>query len=59
MQAVADYIVSRGRVSIAELANKSSTLIDLEARGVPAATGAAGEPCQELDAEALMMDLAE
>ena len=34
LQAVADYIVARGRVSIAELAAKSNTFIDLEAKAL-------------------------
>ena len=34
MKAVADYIKNKGRVSITELAAKSNTLIDLEAKAL-------------------------
>jgi len=37
MAAVADFIKRRGRVSIAELAAKSNTFIDLEEKGGPPA----------------------
>lgn len=36
MQAVANYITTKGRVPIAELAAKSNTFIDLEAKAAPA-----------------------
>ena len=46
IKAVAAYIKSCGRVSISQLAAKSSALIDLEARAAPP------EPLDELTAEA-------
>ncbi len=40
MQAVANYITSKGRVAISELAAKSNTFIDLELKAAAAETGA-------------------
>ncbi|KAK9908874.1 hypothetical protein WJX75_004133 [Coccomyxa subellipsoidea] len=39
MAAVADYVKSRGRVAIGELAAKSNTFIDLEQKNAPRASG--------------------
>jgi len=48
MQAVANYIVTKGRVAISELAARSNTFIDLESKGVEAAV--AGRPAMDFDA---------
>jgi hypothetical protein len=42
MEAVAAYIRTKGRISIAQLAAQSSDLIDLEARAAPAGMAASG-----------------
>lgn len=46
MKAVADFIAERGRVSIAELAERSRTLIQFPD---PAEAGAAGKGAPEID----------
>lgn len=52
MKAVADYMMKRGRVAIKELADKSSSLIDLE----PKTAAAAAVPGKTLDFDALAAD---
>jgi hypothetical protein len=50
-QAVADYITSRGRVQIAELAAKSADFIDLESKaGAAVGPGATAAAALDLDA---------
>jgi hypothetical protein len=50
MEAVAAYIRTKGRISIAALAAQSSDLIDLEARAAPAGMAAgSGKPAIDFD----------
>lgn len=52
MRAVADFIAQKGRVSIADLAEKSRTLIRFPDPAAAAAAGGKGVPEIDLDAEA-------
>lgn len=56
MEAVADFIRRKGRVAISELASKSNTFIDLEAKQGASATATVLDFDFDLDEEELVAE---